>query len=325
VVNEKYDQNYKDWLSYEAQVALLKERGMTVGDETKALDYLQRVGYYRLSAYWYPFRKYELVQTPQKTIIYQKLEDFEDNTHFLDAVELYLFDKKLKLLLVDALERIEVSVRVEVAHLLGKQDAHAHLKPELLHPSFTKKKNAYSDWLKKYEKQLHDSKEDFVKHHHQNYGSKLPIWAACEIWDFGTLSKLFAMMAVKDQQAIAHKYGLPPKEWETFQSWLKTLNYVRNICAHHSRLWNRNLDVQPKMPSGLYDWSDAFSGKQDLIARAFVAMAIIRHLAKKICPNTNWHYRVSEHLENFPELQSTKQLGLSDMGCPEDWTTWWNE
>lgn len=318
------EKNHKDWLSYEAQINRLKTRDMTIGDEAKAFDYLQRVGYYRLSAYWYPFRKYELVQTPEKKIVYLKLEAFEDGTHFLDAVELYLFDKKLKLLLVDALERIEVSVRVEVAHLLGKKDAYAHLKPELLHPSFTKKKNAYSDWLNKYEKQLNESKEDFVKHHHQHYGSKLAIWVASEVWDFGALSKLFAMMTVKDQQAIAQNYGLPTDEWETFQSWLKTLNYVRNVCAHHSRLWNRNLDVQPKMPNGIDLWCDAFSGKKDLISRSFVAIAITRYLVKQICPNTQWHQRVHDHLQNFPVLRSSKMLGLNDMGCPEAWLEWWN-
>lgn len=314
----------KDWMPYQAQLDLLTTRSMVVGDESKALEYLKRIGYYRLSAYWYPFRQFELVQTRNKSLTYQKLDKFEPNTHFIDAVGLYLFDKQLKLLLVDALERIEVSLRVEIAHILGERDAHAHLKPELLHPSFTKKKNAYETWRKKYERHLADSKEDFVKHHQQSYQSKLPIWVACEILDFGSLSKLLSMMTVKDQQTITQSYGLPATSWQVFQSWIHTLNYVRNVCAHHSRLWNRNLDVQPSMPAGIFEWSDAFSGRTDLIARSFVALAIARHLVKLICPNTQWHHRVRVHLENFPSLHSTKTLGIGDMGCPMDWQKWWS-
>jgi abortive infection bacteriophage resistance protein len=315
----------KKWLNYHDQLSLLESRGMLIGDFQKTLDYLKRVGYYRLSAYWYPFRNFELVQASDPKMHYQKLDSFQDNTHFLDAVELYLFDKKLKLLLVDALERIEVSLRVEISHLLGRKDQYAHLKPTILHPSFVNKKNAYQRWLSKYEKHLSDSKEDFVKHHQQHYQSKLPVWVACEIWDFGSLSKLLSMMKVQDQQAIAVTYGFPEDAWQLFQSWVHTLNYVRNVCAHHSRLWNRNLDVQPKMVKGLFDWSDVFANKSDLTSRSFVVLAITRYLVRQICPNTEWHERISDHLKRFPTMQSSRAVGLADMGCPEGWQDWWDQ
>lgn len=115
--------NYnRPWKPFPEQLELLKSRGMVVTDEAAALDYLQRVGYYRLSAYWYPFRKFEVVQDNNTGKLATKaLDGFQPGTQFVDAVHLYLFDKKLRLHLADALERIEISLRVDLSYLLGKR------------------------------------------------------------------------------------------------------------------------------------------------------------------------------------------------------------
>lgn len=316
----------KPWKSFEQQIEILKSRNMAFDDESKALLFLEKVGYYRLSAYWYPFRKYKLVQNKKLgRLDYIKLDEFEDETAFIDAARLYLFDKKLRLLVLDALERIEVAIRVDVAHLLGKQDTFAHISGSCLHPSFMRKKNAFVNWQDKYQKLVTESREDFVKHYHENHGEDLPIWVACEVWDFGALSKLFAMMKVADQQDICEKYGLPRSEWKTFQSWLRSLNYLRNLCAHHSRLWNRNMDVQPQLPDyGVLPWCDIFIGKTDLIARAFLPLAITKHFVEVICPDTEWSFRLKEHLNAFPGLKSSKEQGVNDLGSPDEWQAWWN-
>ncbi|WP_040244256.1 Abi family protein [Chromohalobacter japonicus] len=312
----------RPWKSFAEQLALLTERGMQVDDESAALEYLERVGYYRLSAYWYPFRVFETVDHDRHDRpITQATDQFVPDTHFVDAVRLYLFDKELRLRLTDALERIEIALRVDIAYLLGERDAFAHLYRDTFHPSFARRRfgrdprDSFEKWQERCEGMERRSKEDFVKHYRQKHGPRLPIWVAVETWDFGTLSQLFAMMKVPDQVQIAQKYGL--QSWEVFQSWLRSLNYLRNVCAHHD---------QPKLPEiGALPWCDAFHDQPQLIARPFLLLSIIRHMTKVICPNTGWHQRLQTHLESFPVPHAERRLSLEDMGAPTGWERWWTE
>ena len=132
--------NYsKPWQSYQQQLNLLKSRGLVVSDEAKALEHLERIGYYRLSGYWYSFRERSEVCCPLEAIVGRKykkgqtdklvLDAFKQGAAFSHAVDLYVFDKKLRLLVLDALERIEIAIRVDVAYTLGQKDPFAYLKP----------------------------------------------------------------------------------------------------------------------------------------------------------------------------------------------------
>ncbi len=319
----------RPWKSFEEQLELLEARGMVVADEAAALEYLERVGYYRLSAYWYPFRVFETVGHDRHGRPISKATDrFVPDTQFVDAVRLYLFDKELRLRLTDALERIEIALRVDIAYLLGERDAFAHLHRASFHPSFARRKfgrdprDSFEKWQARCEGMEKRSKEDFVNHYRQKHGPRLPIWVAVETWDFGTISQLFAMMKVPDQQRIAEKYGV--SDWEVFQRWLRSLNFLRNVCAHHSRLWNRNI-ARPKLPEpGVLHWCDAFRGEGELTTRTFVLLAIVRHMTKEVCPDTGWHRRLQVHLTTFPSQHAQRQLSLEDMGTPSGWERWWS-
>ncbi|MGC9457129.1 MAG: Abi family protein, partial [Halothiobacillaceae bacterium] len=163
---------------------------------------------------------------------------------------------------------------------------------------------------------------DFVRHYHDNHGNELPIWVAVEVLDFGAISRLFSMLHVKDQVAIANRYGV--NDWKAFKSWLFSLSYLRNLVAHHSRLWNRNITSKPKLPQrGEVRWCDSFIGDGDARFKPFLLMAITRALVTSICPNTQWHNRLAAHLENFPVQHSSKKLTLKGMGVTEDWREWW--
>lgn len=317
----------KPWQSYQDQLNLLKSRGLMVSDEPKALEHLERIGYYRLSGYWYSFREFNLQQDPiTQKLSYIATEKFHPNTQFIDAVNLYVFDKRLRLLALDGLERIEIALRVDMAYLLGKRDIFAHRHIANFHPTFASRvidkktrKTKHQLWLEKYDALVSRSKEDFVKHHCQKYGgSDFAIWEAVELWDFGALSQLFAMMKVKDQSKIALKYGVD--DWQVFQSWLVSLNYLRNLSAHHSRLWNKNVTDQPKLPTqGKIAFCDDFIGKQDLIAKPFLLFCIVGYLLNAVCPATQWHQRLKAHLKNFPAIQSSRSLSIVDMGAMENW------
>jgi abortive infection bacteriophage resistance protein len=243
---------------------------------------------------------------------------------FDDALQMYVFDKKLRLLLLDAIERVEVTLRVDISYMLGSKDTFAHTNPCMLHGNFTKKKKltgltAHQEWLVKYEKVLKRSKEDFVKHYKYKYGLPLPIWVSVELWDFGMLSTFYQGMQTSDKTTIATKYGI--LDFSVMESWLRTLTYIRNVAAHHSRLWNRNLVDQPKLPKigeiKAFDplVSDSVTVK-DVSRRLYSVLCILVYLLKVISPNSSWRDRLCEMIDQFPIIP---QLSISEMGFPRDW------
>ena len=326
----------KPWLSYRDQLDTLKKRGLIVSDDDKAVDYLQRIGYYRLSGYWFPFRERSEVCCPLFAEGRSKfkrgdtdklaLDEFKAGASFQLAVELYVFDKRLRLLVMDALERIEIALRVDIAHTLGRHDAFAYLNPNLFRDDFARKLNPDSgltkhhQWLQNHALLLNRSKENFLQHNKVKYGLPVAIWIACEVWDFGTLSTLFAGMIPSEQNEIAQKYGLA--KGETLESWLRCLNYLRNVCAHHSRLWNRNIVDQPKKPGrGNAPLFESALSSSHNPARPFLLFCIIQHLLNTINPSSTWWLRLKMHLDTFPDLAHLG-LNLDGMGVITGWESW---
>lgn len=330
----------KEWLSYGAQLDRVIGRGLGVQDRERALRYLERIGYYRLSGYWHVFRQQSAACCPikafgkgppneQRHIRKLTLDTFKPGAQFERAIELYLFDKNLRLLALDALERIEVAVRVDISHTLGELDPCAHHKPELLDKKHGKKVSTdgvthHRRWLTGHAKLVRRSKERFIKHYKETYGLPLPIWVAAEVWSFGTMSQFFKMMKQDHQDQIARKYGIA--NGRTFASWLRSLNHLRNICAHHSRLWNRNIDDQPRLPDdSSVPWVGLVTDTARFKSRCFCLLRITRHLMDVINPTSSWADRVEKHLENdFPDLHAVG-VGIEDMGAPSNWREIWHK
>lgn len=313
----------KPWRSFAEQLQQLRGRGLHVDDPAAALDYLERLGYYRLSGYWYPLRAIDTVASMAQGKAV-RLDAFAPGSRFEEVVRLYVFDKKLRLLALDALERIEMAVRVDVAHLLGQRDPRAHENPVCLHGNFTKKliakgpdagRTQHQIWLSKYQAMLQRArKEPFVAHHLQQYGA-LPIWAAIEVWDFGLLSKLFAGMRYADQQTIAVMYGAP--DGAAFTQWLRSLNFIRNVSAHHSRLWNINVLEYSAVP---ITWPQQLNS-----ARPFFYFCLMQQLLRVICPNSSWGQRFMSLLSNdFPTVanQQISPLEFGTLAGWEEWSLW---
>ena len=321
----------KPWISYEEQLTTLKKRGLLITDEKAALSYLQRIGYYRLSGYWYPFRERseeccDLTGKRDGSTTRVALDKFKEGATFQQAVDLYVFDKRLRLLVLDALERIEIALRVDISHYLGERSPFAYADADLLFHKFTTDINPWSGltgherWLKQHEKLVSRSKEEFIKHNRNCYGLPLPIWIASEVWDFGTMSTLFSGMKPEDQDAISAKYGV--SNGRHFATWLRGLNYLRNVCAHHSRLWNRNVTDRPKLTAkGQVAFIEHFRGNTHAQVRPFFLLCITQHLMATINPGSSWLGRLKAHLESFPHLEHLG-LNLFGMGIIEGWEEW---
>lgn len=309
----------KPWISVSDQLQQLKNRGMLCENDSIAEKHLSHIGYYRLSGYWYPFRRIN-PKRPDKPF-----DQFEEGTHFTDVLNLYVFDKKLRFLALDALERIEISIRVDIAHVVGKRDPFAYTDQSFFNAKFTKPKKGqsvsdYDKWLRKHTQLIDRSREHFIKKFKMKYGLPLPLWIAIEVWDFGTMSMFYEGMKGKDRDLISLKYNV--SKGIIFASWLRSLNYLRNLCAHHSLLWNRNIIDQPKLPKGIEAEELAnFIGRSKSIARPFILFCLIQWLMREICPNSRWHERLIKHLSNFP-TGARKMRSTSEMGCIPGWEQW---
>ncbi|WP_300678296.1 Abi family protein [Nocardioides sp.] len=257
----------KAYRTYSEQVALLTERGMNVGDRDQAISVLRRINYYRLSGYWYPFR-----QLTDGT----RGDHFYAGTHLKDVVALYEFDVRLRAATFSVLSPIELTLRALLGHELGKIDPCAHLTPELLGPT-ARRGSAYATWLTKYERELNRSREDFVAHHRQRYGGRLPVWAAVELLDWGGLTHLYGLSPRDVQDRVASACGLTGPQ---LTSWLKSLNLVRNACAHHGRLFNRVHTITPRLPrAGTYPHLD---GATTAWGRTFGQLTLIQFLLDQL-------------------------------------------
>lgn len=308
----------KEWKDYSELLDLLATRGMQLDNKARVLHYLQHIGYYRLSGYWYPFRQKDEIQSQHKAKLVL-LDDFKPNTYFSTVLNLYIFDKKLRLLALDALERIEMAVRNDVVHLLGKLHPLAHIEPYYidpatgkevcyLHPNFVAKGDKYSKWKDKHNQLIERAKKrDAIKHYNEQYAGVLPIWVSAEVWDFGLLSQLFSGLRYNDKKMIAAKYGV--KDGKTFEQWLKSLNFIRNVCAHHSRLWNLNI-VNTSAPLDDFVLISQY--------RVFMYLVIMQKMLLTINPKSTWNKRLYELLKSFPNAENGA-ISIQDMGLPQDW------
>lgn len=290
----------KQALSYREQVALLKSRGMFVGDETIAEHHLSHLNYYRLCAYWLPF------------------EEDHDNHHFREGttleeiLDLYTFDRELRLLVLDALERIEVSVRTQWAHQLGmRHGAHAHLEPGL-----AVSRDHWESNLDTLRSEVRRSSEEvFIRHLTATYSEELPpVWAVCEVMSLGQLSRWYRnLRPMPTRSAIAAAYRLNHR---VLQSWLHHLTIVRNVCAHHSRLWNREYSITPMRPHHPAALSAQFVEENQTI---YNSLLILLYLMDLVSPGHQWRQRLVDLLGG--------QTMLREMGFPAGWQsqTIWKE
>jgi abortive infection bacteriophage resistance protein len=304
----------KPFKTFNEQLQVLKDRGMDTGEESVALAALSRFGYYRLSGYFYPLRKTKPVGQQGR------LDEFVEGASLDLVIKLADFDKKLRLLTLYAIETIEVDVRVAVAHRMGKIKPDAHMHPYLFDRRFTSSgkvdmPSGYDTWLQKFDELLDQSKEDFTKHHNDTYDGRMPIWVAIEIWDFGLLSRFFSGLQQRDKNQIASKYAI--QNGDVLASWIRTFRFVRNVAAHHSRLWNRINTEIPILPSIDHcRWLAPLHADQSLRGRLFCALTLMRFLMRSILPESVWHEQVKAHVATFPK---TELLSIKAAGFPDKW------
>lgn len=279
----------KGALSFSDQVAQLRERGLLVPDSDRALHWLQRVSYYRLSAYFLPFKDGEC---------------FRPETKFNDVAGLYIFDSKLRLIVLDAIERIEVALRTSITYEIGHAyGPFGHTDSLNFAPGFN-----HGKFMAELESEERRGKETFATHFRGKYAEEphLPVWMATELLSFGTISMLYKSMTPAIKSRIAAEFGATDRH---AASWIHALSYVRNVCAHHKRLWNRQLAIKPQLPSRSLSWPHVLESNE----RLYCILVIVQHMLKRSSPHCHWRDRL------FQLFDEHHDVPLSSMQIPSDW------
>lgn len=260
-------------------LVLLQKRGMIINDPERAIHYLNTIGYYRLSAYFLSFQ--------------QDKDRFCPDVSFNDALDLYIFDRKLRLLALDPLGRIEIAIRTAMSnHMAIKYGPFWFFERELYNSE-----SVYGNFIK-YSKHLagrrHKHKSVACKHYFEKYGDKElpPSWILIEELPMGCWSRLYSNLSRKqDKRAIAEQFDF---KWNDFKSWLEPLTILRNICAHHRRLWNSTIPIRPRNPER-YVMKDA-----GIIDGPYLSFVVIMAFLKRFTNNPSWHKHLPDLLEACP-------------------------
>lgn len=277
---------YKPHLSIDNQIRQLISRGMIVVDTDVAAQWLSKVSYYRLGLYWYDFEANHETHT------------FRANTSFCNVVRRYEFDHKLRVLILDALLRIEISIKSSWAHQMSKYHGpHAHLNHDIHNERWESNKTSLL-------REIERSNEEFINNLQSKYSDETPpIWAVSEVMSFGSLSRW--LRSLKDQRVKKSIAGTYRLEISEMNSWTYHLSIIRNTCAHNGRLFNQQLKrITVRLPERL----SAYSASRSV----YLTLVIITDLLESIDPVSDWKTDMINLISEHDDLQEA-------MGFPENW------
>lgn len=302
----------KQPLTYEQQISLLKSRGLFINDEDRIKRHLKNISYYRLSAYMLPYKQM------QNGLI---TENFTYGTTWDDVYDLYVFDRKFRLLIFDAIERLEIAIRTQIIYQLSHkysshwQDDASIFKPaqqRRLQDGRTAKVDVFAQIQNHIQEQLHNNKaEAFIKHYKNKYTlpQNPPSWMSLEIMYFNHLSCICSSLKNRtDINGISQYFDLPPK---TFCSWLHTINYVRNLCAHHARLWNRDFNIVPEKLH--YSKHLIWISDPEKVQRSkiYFFLCMVNFMLQTANPTSNFTQRLYDLLSEYEGVVNYKSMGFS--------------
>lgn len=313
----------KPWLPIADQVQKLRDRGLVIADAAKAERILRYANYYRFTGFCLRFQYFDKNTNDRR---------FISGTTIEDIVSISAFDARLRDSYSEALEMVELSLRSAIAFHFGKaHGAFGHLDPANFVKSFSRPipckgnrsriVNPYKEWRNALHEETCRSNELFVTHFRKTYAEypDLPIWMVSELCSFGTLSRMFSHLRNVEQGMVARDYGL---QFVTMQSWLHTMTYVRNICAHHARLWDKTLNIAPQIPGGK-NWMKSTVPQRSVAFVALMLNWMLAHDSVDPVAHKKWRGKMEEmvdaFIDRFPRL-------VPYSGFTVDWKKnplWW--
>jgi len=277
-------------------IPLLSQRGLAISDEQRAVGYLTNIGYFRLSSYFYP-----LLKEPKSGHIYKEGATFDM------ALNMYRFDRKLRILLFNEIEKIEVAIRSAMTNRISSELNDVFWMTD---PRYFRNQTIFAKTLTLIQLEIEKTKEDFIVHFETKYSNPYPpAWMIAEIIPLGVLCNLFNNLTNKTiLKKIAHQFGLP---LPVFSSWLLLLVNLRNLCGHHARLWNRQIPIISHMlHNPIFPWiTPAIADMK----RVYFRICIIKYLLFAVSPKNKFTQKLNSLLAEFPTID------VRAMGFPANW------
>lgn len=286
-------------LTFEQQLDRLKKRGLGINDNALALSKLKTIGYHRLKAYCYPF----CIRDKHSKKVTNK---FIRNTKFNDVINIYEFDRHLRLLVIDAIERVEVYIRTLIAYHFGHTyGPFGHTDASNFRPEFN-----HTDWLGKITEEANRSRDSFITDYKLKYPhcSALPIWMSAEVMSLGSLSFCYKGLKSNDKPVIYRQLGLRDNR---LADWLHQLTVIRNVCAHHNRLWNREVSIRGRRVRDPA-WNPPVTPRND---RIFFVLLVLQYLLKTMNDGDRWYQQCTDLIEPIAQERRWRVA----MGVPENW------
>lgn len=274
------------------------ERGMNFDILEKAANYLSNISYYRLSAYWYTF-----IEAPADQ------HRFKEGTNFSQVIDTYVFDRKLRLLLFDEIERIEVALRTQIIHHFCLEFGNNWYENPDLFPC----RQYHNKFVDIIEDEISKSNEKFITHYKNKYAKPKnpPCWMTLELASFGQLSSLYKnVKSCAAKKMVAEHFSV---DETILVSWLEYITVLRNRCAHHARTWNKQLPKRPKIPTHPKGKWLTNPPIRDSFNRIYVSTAIVLYLLRSIVPTTEFVKRFKSLLNEYPNIPKAY------MGFPDNW------
>lgn len=304
----------KQPIALSEQIKKLRNRGLIIDDDAVAMDYLTNISYYRLRAYTYPFQDNTDIKADHRFT--------RNDIHLSDIIDLYCFDRRLRIILFNAIEKIEVAIRSRLSHAYAIYTGNSHWFTDK--SLFDKiditvngtKTTAFDLLQADIEKEVKRSHEDFIKHYNSKYGNPAlpPSWMTLEVLSLGTLSRLYKTLkksSVKTQ--IAKDFGLPNDK--ILSNWLYSISLWRNYCAHHSRIWNRRSVANVILPyNTTFPFLGKNPGKRIHSNKIYAVLCCIKYISNIISPTSD----IKQHLISAIS-KGGRLLSLQDMGFPNNW------
>jgi abortive infection bacteriophage resistance protein len=296
----------KPSLTIEAQLNLLKSRGLIVENADLASSVLEQIGFYRLSGYSLPYQIGGNGGDRHK---------FKEGACFAEIYARYEFDQKFRHLLMQALERIEVSLRSFATEMMSEDfGPFWFFNPDVFKKD-AKHKSILDDIRKKIGHGDSSKKRDIhIKHYFDTYylPELPPSWMIMESVSFGSVSHIVSSINPAHRRKLKDKIGLAD---DVIESWLHALSYLRNLCAHHARLLNRTPTLKPKAPNEYkteFSWIDPQTGQTELNQKLYPHFVAMQRLLTSLSPAYSFFEPLSDLIESYPPVlgRNSNSLGF---------------
>lgn len=293
------------------QINLLERRGMNIRSRDFVADWLQRVSYYRLKGYWWEMQDDAINH------------HFAKGWYFEDIVERYRFDKELRIILFHAIETLEIALRTKLIYHMSQAygglwylDSSLSADPTLHAKHLAQLKDEFAKSKEVFVKEYLSKHPNHLSHPQKGYQSDEDpdAWIILEVATFGELSKIYKNIKhqLPAKSIIANDFGLDIHS--DLSSWLETMAYLRNMVAHHSRLWSRNMVKKPATVSKTRNTWLELPLSSAMEKRPFYLISVLLYLCDAVGEGDRLRNDIHKLMHRF------RKLPLHRMGFFPNWT-----